>query len=69
MQAFQFYIEDDRYSVPSLLVVETATAARARELAMRQLQRSPHYSSIAVYSGHDYLFVVGRQGGEHSASR
>jgi hypothetical protein len=61
MQAFQFYIEDDRYSVPSFLVVETATASRARELAMGQLQRSPHYSSIAVYSGDNYLFLVGQK--------
>ena len=59
MQAFQFYVEDDRYSVPSLLIVEAASAKRARVLALDHMQRSPHYVSIAVYLGDRRLFVVG----------
>ena len=62
MQAFTFFIEDDRYAVPSMLMVEAVSPDRARELALDHMQRSPHYTSISVYAGDQCLFVVGAAG-------
>jgi hypothetical protein len=59
MQAFQFFIEDDRYSVLSLLCVEARTTARARTLAQKHLASAPHAVSIDVDLGEDRLFSVG----------
>jgi hypothetical protein len=58
MQAFQFFIEDDRYSVSSLLVVQARSAERAKQLAQAELQQSPHYLSVEVYLDDERLFTV-----------
>jgi hypothetical protein len=62
MQAFTFFVEDDRYSVASVLMVEAISPNRARELALDHMQRSPHYKGISVYAGDERLFVVGAAG-------
>jgi hypothetical protein len=62
MQAFTFFVEDDRYSIPSMLMVEAISPMRARELALNHMQRSPHYKGISVYAGDERLFVVGAAG-------
>lgn len=59
MQAFQFYIQDDRYSVPSLLFVEARSPERAKAIALKHLESSPHFRSIDVYLGDDRLFRLG----------
>jgi hypothetical protein len=61
MQAFQFYVHDDRYPGPTLLVVETSSAARAREIALAQLGDSPHRHGVDVFAGGERLFGVGRR--------
>jgi hypothetical protein len=58
MQAFQFYIQDDRYTVPSLLFVEARSPDRARAMAERHLRSSPHFSRIDVYLDDNRLFGV-----------
>ena len=67
MQAFTFFVEDDRYSVPSMLMVEAISPNRARELALDHMQRSPHYKGISVYAGDLLLFAVGAAGHGRSA--
>jgi hypothetical protein len=61
MQAFQFYVHDDRYPAPTLLVVQTSSSARAREIALAQLRDSPHRHAVEVFSGDERLFGVGRR--------
>jgi hypothetical protein len=58
MQAFQFYIQDDRYTVPTLLFVEARSPERARAIAERHLRSSPHFSGIDVYLDDKRLFGV-----------
>jgi hypothetical protein len=59
VQAFQFYIQDDRYTVPSLLFVEARSPERVRAMAETRLRSSPHFSRIEVYLGDERLFSVG----------
>jgi hypothetical protein len=59
MLAFQFYVHDDRYAVPSLLFVEARSPERARVIALEHLRSSPHFSKIDVYLGDERLFRVG----------
>jgi hypothetical protein len=66
MQAFTFFVEDDRYSIPSMLIVEAISPKRARELALAHMQRSPHYTAISVYTEDECLFVVPAAGEERS---
>ena len=61
MQAFELYVHDDRYPAPTLLVVKTSSAARAREIALAQLADSPHRHGVEVFSGEHRLFAVGRR--------
>jgi hypothetical protein len=58
MQAFQFYIHDDRYTVPSLLFVEARSPERVRAIAQEHLRSSPHFSRVEVYLGDERLFGV-----------
>jgi hypothetical protein len=59
MLAFQFYVHDDRYTVPSLLFVEARSPERARVIAQEHLRSSPHFSKIDVHLGDERLFRVG----------
>jgi|HubBroStandDraft_4_1064222.scaffolds.fasta_scaffold1683448_1 hypothetical protein len=58
MQDFQFYVTDDRYSVPSFSVVVAKDAARAREMAEEMLGNA-HYRGVEVWRGERMLFRVG----------
>jgi hypothetical protein len=62
MQAFTFFVDDDRYAIPSMLMVEAISPMRARELALEHMQRSPHYKGVSVHAGDERLFVVGAAG-------
>lgn len=61
MQAFHLYVHDNRYPAPTLLVVQTSSSARAREIALAQLRNSPHRHGVEVFSGDQRLFGVGRR--------
>ena len=63
MQSYELYIEDDRYSVPTLLFVEAATKGRAKAIATTHLLSSPHHRSVSVYLENEYLFTVGARRG------
>ena len=58
MLTFTFYIRDKRFSVPGVAFVIVEDEARARELAVRRLMESAHYTAIDVYEGEDLKFSV-----------
>ena len=57
MREFQFYVVDDRYSVRSLMLVQSRDKTAARALAARMLGNR-HYHSIEVWSGDARLFSL-----------
>ena len=61
MHTFSFFIEDDRYSVPTLQIMLLRDIERAKELAADRLRASPHHVSIEVSEGSHPLFRVSRQ--------
>jgi hypothetical protein len=60
MQMFAFFIEDDRYTVPSLEFVPALDANRARQLAADRLVASSHHESVEVRIGVERLFLLTR---------
>ncbi|HEY8572003.1 hypothetical protein [Phenylobacterium sp.] len=42
-ETFEIYVDDDRYAVPTLHLIEAATATHAREVAERILRESAHH--------------------------
>jgi hypothetical protein len=70
MHAFELYIDDDRYSAPSLVIVEAGSPQRVRVIAHEYLQRSPHFSRVEVYLGSEHLFGLKTSAdGQSGASR
>jgi hypothetical protein len=61
VRAFSFFIEDDRYNVPTLQIMLLRDIERAKELAADRLKASPHHLSIEVSEGSHPLFRVSRQ--------
>jgi hypothetical protein len=59
MQTFAFYVEDDRYTVPTLKVeiCETKNGALAR--AQSILDQSPHHRGVEVCLDCKRLFGIG----------
>ncbi|MDB5480484.1 MAG: hypothetical protein JWO83_1537 [Caulobacteraceae bacterium] len=58
MATFTFYIRDDRYSVPTLAIVNTNTEVAARVLATKRLLESMHHTAVDVYEGEDLRFSL-----------
>jgi hypothetical protein len=59
MQSYQFFVQDDRYSVPNLMFVQAANDLRARSLAEQTLVRSPHYLGVDVYAEDRLVVALG----------
>jgi len=57
MPDFQFYVTDDRYSVPSLLFVAARDARSARTMAERMLNEE-HHHGVEVWRGEHKLFSL-----------
>jgi hypothetical protein len=49
LSVYTLYIEDDRYSVPTIDILWADSDEEAHALAARRLASSPHYLSIAVW--------------------
>lgn len=49
MRSYTFYIDDERYSVPTLMFVLAEDDAEARDLAAQKLLESEFYSGVAVW--------------------
>ena len=51
MKIFTLYIEDDRYSVPTLLTAEMRDDVGAMGYASGLLAEAPHYLSVEIWDG------------------
>ena len=68
MRTYSFYIEDDRYSVPTLLFVTTSDEAGARRVAREELA-DPHHLSVEVREDDELVFKLAQSGANrHIAS-
>lgn len=50
-QMFEIYVEDDRYTVPTLRLFVAADDLGARELAAKVLAESAHHRGVEVRRG------------------
>lgn len=55
MKIYTFYIDDDRYRVPTLLSAEVADDAHALNFAHQLFSKSHHYGAIEIWD--DERFV------------
>ena len=58
MRDYALYVEDDRYTVPTLLFVTTTDEAAAERLARKKLRDSPHHLSVEVREADRLLFKL-----------
>jgi hypothetical protein len=58
MQTFEFFIDDDRCTTPTLEFVEVRDADRARQLAAERLRASPHHLSVEVRRADERLYFI-----------
>jgi hypothetical protein len=49
MRAYQFFIDDDRYKVATLMIELASDDQHAREVAEALVARSPHYARVRVF--------------------
>lgn len=61
MKAFNLFIEDDRYSVPTVKLAVAETESRALAIATQQLAASPHHLAVEICYGEKLLATL-RQG-------
>jgi hypothetical protein len=62
MDTYTFFIEDDRYSVPTLEFVLVPDKAKARQMASERLIASRHHLSVIVHQHGRQVFQVSRAG-------
>jgi hypothetical protein len=48
MRTYSLFIEDDRYSVPTLVVIEARSDDGAVAIAQRHLRESRHHQSVEL---------------------
>lgn len=58
MQTYELYIEDSRYSVPTLVFVIAVTDGRAKARATELLLQSPCHASVDIWKAGRLLFTV-----------
>ncbi len=51
MKIYTLYIEDDRYSVPTLFTAELSGDERALSYTSEVLARSAHYLAVEIWEG------------------
>jgi hypothetical protein len=69
MPAYEFYIEDSGYSALEFRVVIVRDEARAREIASKILQESPHYTGVEVRLSSRRLFAIGSLAEDYGGQR
>jgi hypothetical protein len=67
MHTFEFFIEDDRYTVPSLELVQARDADRALQLAAERFWASSHHLSVEVRRASARIFFVSRPAARRGA--
>ena len=68
MPDLEFFVTDDRYSVPSLFFVTVRSVRAARAQARRLLTDNPQYRLVEVREGDKLLFSVRAAGPSVSAA-
>ena len=58
MPTYALYIEDNRYSVPTLFLHQAPTEGRARAKATELLLQSPHHMSVEASVEGETVFTV-----------
>lgn len=61
MNIYTIYIHDDRYSVPTLDIINALTDADAEAEAAKRLGLSGHYQAIEIWTLEGLLARVGRE--------
>lgn len=71
MPDFEVYIDDDRYSVPSLYLITAQSDARARAVAEELWRSSEHHRGVELRRDGERLFGAGSLGpiGRPAANR
>ncbi len=59
MKDFQLFIDDDRYSVPTVQIIIVESEERAREAAEQMLNESRHHHGVEVCEQGRRLFGLG----------
>jgi hypothetical protein len=59
MADFEVFIDDDRYSVPSLYLISAHNEARARAMADELLHASDHHHGVELRKDGESLYVLG----------
>jgi len=63
VKTYQMFIEDSRYTVPTLKFVTAADGGRARNLAEATLLENKFHQGVEVYLSSLWLFGVGSLAG------
>lgn len=59
MTAFEVFVHDDRYSVPTLHLISASDDFDAREAADALLRASPHHLGVELWRGGDQIAALG----------
>jgi len=56
---FELFIDDARYSVPTLYLVSAASEVRARAIAAKALNDSEHHQGVELLRNGERVFALG----------
>jgi hypothetical protein len=59
MPDFEVYVDDDRYSVPSLYLITASSEARARAMAEELLTGSDHHQGVELRQDGERVYALG----------
>jgi len=59
MEDFEVYVDDGRYSVPSLYLITAASEARALAIAAEMLTASIHHRGVELRRGGERIYALG----------
>ena len=60
-ETLSYFIVDDRYATPSLVLLVGETEERARQLAIADLRTNPHHLAVEVRVDDTLVFAVRRE--------
>ena len=60
-EAFELYVHDERYSVPTLHLLNTGSEGEARRIAEAYLAETAHHQRIELWLGKSRIAAWGRE--------
>ena len=69
MPDFEVFIDDDRYSVPSLYLISAGTEARGRAIATELLHVSDHHHGVELRRDGETIYALGSFAAQGRAAR